>query len=28
LLMLSVFLPFIQGFVSEFAGWMGKLLPL
>jgi flagellar biosynthetic protein FliR len=28
LLMLSVFLPFIKGFVSEFAGWMGKLLPL
>jgi len=28
LLMTGIFLPFITGFVSEFAGWMGKLLPL
>jgi flagellar biosynthetic protein FliR len=28
LLMAAVFLPFIDGFVSEFADWMGKLLPL
>jgi flagellar biosynthetic protein FliR len=28
LLMLIVFLPFINSFVSEFADWMGKLLPL
>jgi len=28
LLMVGAFLPFIDGFVSEFAGWMGKLLPL
>jgi flagellar biosynthetic protein FliR len=28
LLMVTVFLPFIEGYVSEFADWMGKLLPL
>jgi flagellar biosynthetic protein FliR len=28
LLMLGAFLPFINLFVNEFAGWMGKLLPL
>jgi len=28
LLMLGTFLPFISQFVSEFADWMGKLLPL
>jgi len=28
LLMAAVFLPFINGFVAEFADWMGKLLPL
>ncbi len=28
LLMAAIFLPFINGFVSEFAEWMGKLLPL
>lgn len=28
LFMTMVFLPFINGFVSEFAGWMNKLLPL
>ncbi|OHB57848.1 MAG: hypothetical protein A2173_07145 [Planctomycetes bacterium RBG_13_44_8b] len=28
LLMAAIFLPFISGFVSEFADWMGKLLPL
>ena len=28
LLMASIFVPFINGFVSEFADWMGKLLPL
>ena len=28
LLMTMVFLPFINGFVAEFADWMGKLLPL
>ncbi|MCE5339744.1 MAG: flagellar biosynthetic protein FliR [Planctomycetaceae bacterium] len=28
LLMLGTFLPFINQFVSEFADWMGKLLPL
>ena len=28
LLMMAVFIPFIDSFVSEFAGWMGKLLPL
>jgi flagellar biosynthetic protein FliR len=28
LLMVSMFLPFINGFVSEFADWMGRLLPL
>jgi flagellar biosynthetic protein FliR len=28
LLMAATFLPFINGFVSEFAEWMGKLLPL
>jgi len=28
LLMAGIFLPFINGFLSEFADWMGKLLPL
>jgi len=28
LLMVTVFLPFINGFVAEFADWIGKLLPL
>jgi len=28
LLMVTIFLPFISGFVGEFAEWMGKLLPL
>jgi flagellar biosynthetic protein FliR len=28
LLMAGIFLPFISGFVTEFADWMGKLLPL
>jgi flagellar biosynthetic protein FliR len=28
LLMVGIFLPFISGFVGEFADWMGKLLPL
>lgn len=28
LLMAAIFLPFIKGFVAEFAEWMGKLLPL
>ena len=28
LLMVAMFLPFINGFVAEFADWMGKLLPL
>jgi flagellar biosynthetic protein FliR len=28
LLMAALFLPFINGFVAEFAEWMGKLLPL
>ena len=28
LLMVTILLPFINGFVAEFAGWMGKLLPL
>jgi len=28
LLMVAIFLPFINGFVAEFADWMGKLLPL
>jgi flagellar biosynthetic protein FliR len=28
LLMAAIFLPFINGFVVEFADWMGKLLPL
>ncbi|MHC4365602.1 MAG: flagellar biosynthetic protein FliR [Planctomycetota bacterium] len=28
LLMAAAFLPFINGFVAEFADWMGKLLPL
>jgi flagellar biosynthetic protein FliR len=28
LLMTAVFIPFINGFVSEFADWMGKLLPI
>lgn len=28
LLMAAIFLPFINGFIAEFADWMGKLLPL
>jgi flagellar biosynthetic protein FliR len=28
LLMVAIFLPFINGFVAEFADWMGRLLPL
>jgi len=28
LLMVMIFLPFINGFIAEFADWMGKLLPL
>lgn len=28
LLMAAIFMPFINGFVAEFADWMGKLLPL
>ena len=28
LLMAGIFLPFIKEFVSEFANWMGKLLPI
>jgi flagellar biosynthetic protein FliR len=28
LLMAGIFVPFINGFVSEFADWMGKLLPV
>jgi flagellar biosynthetic protein FliR len=28
LLMVTMFMPFINGFVAEFANWMGKLLPL
>jgi len=28
LIMATVFLPFIGGFVTEFADWMGELLPL
>ena len=28
LLMVTMFLPFIDGFIAEFADWMGKLLPL
>jgi flagellar biosynthetic protein FliR len=28
LLMAAIFVPFINGFVAEFADWMGKLLPL
>ena len=28
LLTVTIFLPFINGFVAEFADWMGKLLPL
>lgn len=28
LLMAAIFVPFIEGFVAEFADWMGKLLPL
>ena len=27
LLMVTIFLPYINGFVTEFADWMGKLLP-
>ena len=28
LLMAGIFLPFVQGFMSEFSDWMGKILPL
>lgn len=28
LFMLAIFLPLINGFITEFADWMGKLLPL
>jgi flagellar biosynthetic protein FliR len=28
LLMVAMFLPFLAGFVAEFADWMGKLVPL
>ncbi len=28
LLMVAIFVPFIDGFVAEFADWMGKLLPV
>ena len=28
LLMAGIFFPFINGFISEFADWMGKLLPV
>jgi flagellar biosynthesis protein FliR len=28
LMMIGIFLPFINGFISEFADWMGKLLPI
>jgi flagellar biosynthetic protein FliR len=28
LLMAAIFLPFIKGFVAEFADWMGRLLPI
>lgn len=28
LLMVAIFMPFINGFAAEFADWMGKLLPL
>ena len=28
LLMTATFIPFLDGFVAEFAEWMGKLLPL
>jgi len=28
LLMAIMFLPFVRGFVAEFADWMGKLLPV
>jgi flagellar biosynthetic protein FliR len=28
LVMVGIFLPFLSGFVGEFADWMGKLLPL
>ncbi len=28
LLMAAIFLPFVNGFIGEFADWMGKLLPL
>jgi len=28
LVMVAIFLPFISGFVGEFADWMGRLLPL
>jgi flagellar biosynthetic protein FliR len=28
LLMVGIFLPFLSGFITEFADWMGKLLPI
>jgi flagellar biosynthetic protein FliR len=28
LLMVAIFVPFLNGFVTEFADWMSKLLPL
>jgi flagellar biosynthetic protein FliR len=28
LIMMSVFLPFVNGYITEMADWMGKLLPL
>jgi flagellar biosynthetic protein FliR len=28
LLMVAIFMPFINNFVAEFADWMDKLLPL
>ena len=28
LLMAGVFLPFVSEYITEFADWMGKLLPL
>jgi len=28
LMLVGIFIPFITGFVGEFADWMGKLLPI
>jgi flagellar biosynthetic protein FliR len=28
LMLAAMFIPFVNGFVAEFADWMGKLLPL